>query len=421
MKMKLSVSALALFILSLLSITSALADDETTFSLDKQTAIVLSRATQSKNATVQSHAFSMLSKEKGISDLLDSKVVISCIEAALQSESSNVTKYGFQILDNSNLSKDDKHRLLFLATESPKASLLALRRLTAEREELLPEIIEDLKNNLNETSSKTRTNRIRVLEHWGPDAKEAVPVLIATYDALRDAEIKNHRERHTNREFQRRPRNRNASEPLPKELPPRKFDESKLRLKFEYLDIVYALAAIGPDAKDALPIATAAIQEASNKSRKNKEAYELAGMLCMERMLGVGESNGRSRIGGLMGNVQGGAMLGGGGGLGGTIAASSVRSSKSVRRTVGNHLIRLAGQRRTDNTQRIEEQVALVFQNHDLLTEKGKLTIEEVRNIEPAILFTKVDTNSDQTISKDELHQYFTEKAKSRSRTSRSR
>ena len=415
-------------IVGLLFVSTTLAQEkkpnETPLSIEAQALEQAYSGTLSKNSTVQRYAFQTLSRQDGLLKLFGEQRLKRCIRQALKSEGQNLSSFGFEMLDRSSLPRESKQDLLVEAVTSnqPRAREKAMDRLAAERDSLLPRLIKKIESD----PAKIYPNETRVIEQWGTAAKGAVPALIKNFEALRDeafaVEIKSQEKKFQRDQESKAKRSR---KPIPKQEFEANMKLVKRSARFEFLNIVFALAEIGPDAKPAMPVAIAAADVTGNRRHKQQhtsEEYQMAGMMCIEKMLSQPVSPGsatkvkdkkQSRghaMGGIIGGGGSGAMIsmmGGGGSTGGYSRGRSVRS------VIERHLAAQAKKQKPKLIlQSIDRRVDLIFQNHDIVSQPDLLTIEEVRTIQPPILLKEVDTSADKMVSKAELRAYLIEHSK---------
>ena len=299
-----------------------------------------------------------------------------------RSEDSDMISAAFEMLDTSKLPEESKREFLIRASgyETEEASESALDRLDKDKEAVLGQIIETIEAD----PSGKHLDSIRLIEHWGEDAKAVVPALVKHFEA----------------------RYRN-------------------RRDLRFLHLVYAVSAIGPAAKDAVAIPLAAMELRSGH-RSVETSHQLAGVLCLQRIKTVdGERSGSSKkkknsrknradkalLQGLLGS-GGGAMIG-------NVPIEGLQmgsSDLSVRAIVEEHLSQLDGAEERDAAERQSNQrkVDLVFQNYDIFTDPKAdgsndptLSIAELRKVEPPLLMREVDTDGDQQITRAELMTYF--------------
>ena len=384
-------------------------------SQDAEVIQTLVTGTQSSNDFIRDRSFGILAQQKGLSKHLNESELCTLISRALSNSKIDLGDHGFAILDQSELKEEPKEKLLIRAMSSKHDWIIeeVLSRLTNSRDTLLPKLIEKIKS----APTKRHERELRLIEHWGPEAKSAVPTLITHYNAVYESELNEAMDKLKRRLVPKvKPRvlgsPRMDSDGHPRE--PRKpvspeelKEQAKRMMRIDYLDIVYALSEIGPAAKPAMSIALLAANE-KNNYKKNKE-YNMAGILCIERLSGIKstsvlERQRRRKMDELMKRVGGGKKS-----LGNFLGGTSSKRSKplSVREIVAQQMdgeaTAKAKTNSVDATDSVNHRVELIFQNHDLLTQTGKLTIEEVRNITPPILFADVDADNDQMITKSEL------------------
>ena len=357
------------------------------------------QGTFSRNPVIRDHSFALMASQKDLDKYLEKTDIAKRISFGLTSNNTALGKFAFDLLDNSKLNDQEQFKLLIPAINSTSRTVRseALKRLTDSRKKILPVLI----NRINENTDDPLTDEIRLIEYWGSDAKAAVSALVKKHNSLRNAAKEKMRKENKRKQTRHAMNGDNR--------PVLKLPDPDKDVRYQYLHIVYALAAIGEDAKAAMPIA---LEAANTRKGPNREAYNMAGTLCIERMLGQYKSP-RSNSS----NLRAAQLMGlrGGGAIGNFAGATSKAYKKPVRSIVEEYLD--SSNVTTVNMQMVDDTVALIFQNYDLHTRKGELTIEEVRQIDPPILFSKVDRDGNEVISKDELKDYVyaQEKAFSRS------
>lgn len=372
--------------------------------LGKEVLNTLYEGTTSQNRIIRNNSYAVLYNQPDLVKHLGADRLARCIADSFSNGlqlNGELGDYGFFMLDNSKLSVKRKQDLLISAIASPEYQIVneAYARLTESREELLVEIVEKI----NAKPTGRYRNEIRLLEYWKHKSSPAVPALVKHFEALHDLELEKEIKKLSKRSNDPRS-GKKAPSSSRKELT----KKAEQRIRFEYLDIVYALSEIGPAARPAIPIALAA---AKQKYGSDKSQYQMAGLICINSI-----TNGRT---GLSDKRRGANEVGDfrGGALGGALynMMGSNSSKKSAREVVANYVKQKARTRTPDYPETVNQQVELIFQNHDLLTQKGQLTLEEIRTVTPPVLISKVDRNGDKMVSKDELYKHLMEKAHEKS------
>lgn len=322
---------------------------------------LLIKQTESENEYIRGSAYATLANSPKVTISLHGQL-IPIVTRGLQSAQRSVVTNALAILDRADLS--DEQRLQVLVDGAATRNQLVLQRLEKDREEVLELIIDQMKNE----PAKEHPSAYAIIEHLGENAASAVDALFVNYQ-----------QRHAAR------------------------TERVKRYRLDYLDMVYAIGNVGPQAASAKQIAI----DAANRYNISgpSEEYEMAGMVCLEKMtLPMTDRKNAPVSGGLMGGVSDARLA----------SAMLYRTrNRGLRATVDAYSrVRSRAQAVARNTNSgTERNAKLVFQNYDIHMPAGQLTIEELRSMKATFLIEEVDQNEDKMISEAEYIQFLKQAA----------
>lgn len=385
--------------------------------VDERLVDALYRNAFSKDKLIRENSYGTLLKNKKLLESLGDGNQRELAKSGMDDENLVIVRMAFAILKQSGLNTVEKQDLLIgvIATNNDWLRNEALEYLSLYRDDVLKRLIEAIEND----PGGSHKNAIRLIEHWGSHASDAVPVLIKNFEAIKKTAA-----------GQASARSRSSRRPL----------------AFDYLHLVYAIAEIGPAARDALPIALTAAEEKSTSYYRKQ--YAVAGSICVDRLIDGNALSDLARV-----------------------APSELKKSEKYSdkllnsydtdedgRLSQNELVRmrlrppaadtnkdgflsrdeltlrsvhstprmalylsmpvrdivkayLAGEKERiearSSRPNVDRQVELIFQNHDVFGPSNHLCVREVRNIEPPMLISEVDKDDDQMISKEELKGYL--------------